>query len=175
LVFVIVFVIVNSMIAHLLAVCLLRVVVVAVGVVIADRYVHIYNDRFVCGTVFDVSVVAALVLPVATTCLHYRLSAGRDSDRVGEVETAASSRSSSFVFGSAHYPLPPVPIPVSCMGDVGLLIIASCRRLIVALSRLSRSLFLVGEAVQDAFCKHTTLLLPNWIGAQYSFGHRRGE
>jgi hypothetical protein len=48
-----------------------------------------------CGCRRKVRIsIHALVLPVApTTCLHCRLSVGRDSDHVGKTETEASIRS----------------------------------------------------------------------------------
>jgi hypothetical protein len=110
-VIVIVTVFVNSMLAHLLAVFLLRVVVVAMGVV--DTFVHVYNDRFVCGTVFDVSVVAALVLPVAPTkYLYCRPDATATASAQRRRPWAFTSSSTSVVHsgrGPPHHCILPPP------------------------------------------------------------------
>jgi hypothetical protein len=99
--------------------CIVRGVVVAVGV--ADRFVHVYNDRFVCGANLNDSVVAAIVLPDApTTCLHCRLSAGRDGQSIDRHLPPIPAQ-------CPPAPVPvPVPVPVPCVEDVDFLIMASC-------------------------------------------------
>jgi hypothetical protein len=111
--------------------CLVRVVVVAVAVAVADRFVQVYNDLFVCKTGFDDSVVAALVLPVALRRRRVFIGGGRPDATVTASAIRRPPRAVDrlpLASGSAHCPPAPSPVPVPCMEDVSLLIIASYRR-----------------------------------------------